>query len=626
MCGFAGEFVFTEGRADRQLACAMARRVEHRGPDESGSFLSADGRCAIGFRRLAVIDPAQSHQPMSLADGSVTVAFNGEIYNFRQLRRRLRREGVTFRTGGDTEVLPHLYRRNGRGMVALLEGMFALAIYDADVGGVFLARDRLGQKPLWYALLEDRLVFASEAKALLAHPGIGRALDRCALTSYMTMGYIPSPRSVWTGIAKVPPGHTLNVTNRQAAPVSYWTPCICALGARDGQLIEQTRATLIASVEARMVSDVPLGGLLSGGVDSAIVVALMSRCAGSAGGVRTFTAGFEDQQYDERPTARRTAHHCRTEHTEIAVRCDPAASLEAIVSMYDEPFADSSALPTWLICQAARRHVTVALSGDGGDEVFAGYDRYRAIHLAATMRPPAATAVRLAAFFLSPFAGQSRRSRSRRFVRFAAGLLEPLSEQYFRYRRLFGRADLERLFTEDFLASVDVDEAARWFCDLYEQGDFDSEVTRAQRHDLMTYLPDDLLVKSDIASMAASLELRSPMLDHRVAALGLSLPLSLKIGPGRGKLILREAFKDMLPAEVFRRPKRGFAVPLARWLREDLRETMLERLLDPGFLGRGIFRREAIVGLINDHLGGKADHAHRLWALLVLAEWLGRYG
>jgi asparagine synthase (glutamine-hydrolysing) len=623
MCGFAGEFVFTgPHRADPAVANAMAARLTHRGPDEDGSFLSPDGRCAIGFRRLAVIDPPTSHQPMSSPDGSATVAFNGEIYNYRELRAPLSDEGVRFATAGDTEVLLHLYRARGEGLLADLTGMFAFALYDGRRRRLLLARDRLGQKPLWYAALPDRIVFASEAKALLRHPRLARRMHPPAITASLTVGYVPAPASAWHGIRKLPPGHRLTVGASVGPPAAYWRPQLRRVPAARGDLIGELRHTLAASVAARMVADVPLGALLSGGIDSSIIVALMCQAAGAAGGVRTFTAGFEDPRYDERPAARRVAAHCRTDHTELLVRPDAAEALDSLVALYDEPFADSSAIPTYLICRAARQHVTVALAGDGGDEVFAGYDRYRALYLAGRMSAARYMLVRLAAAALRPLAPPRERSRLRRFVRFADALQDPPSLQYFAYRRLFSPSQLELLLTADFQRAADTASAATWFCDLYEDGDFPDEVTRAQHHDLLTYLPDDLLVKTDIASMASSLELRAPMLDHRLVDLGLSLPLCAKVSRRQGKVLLKEAFRDLLPAAVFRQPKRGFGVPLARWLRSDLRQTLRETLLDEGLLSRGIFRREAMAALIRDHLSGAADHQHRLWALLILARWL----
>ena len=626
MCGFAGEFLFGGGQADLASAMSMARRLAHRGPDESAGFLSADGRCAIGFRRLAVIDVAGSHQPMSLPDGSVTVACNGEIYNFRDLRRELAAQGAVFHTAGDTEVLLHLYRRDGDEMLRHLVGMFAFALYDAPRRRLLLARDRLGQKPLWYARLADRVVFASEAKALLAHPNLEPRADETSITSYVTMGYIPAPASAWQGVLKLLPAHKMVLDNDLRGPTPYWSPRAVPLPTTPDARRQLVCEALSEAVAARMVSDVPLGALLSGGMDSAIVVALMCRAAGRAGGVRTFTAGFDDPLFDERRDARRVAEHCGTDHTELLVHLDPSGIVDDVLDRHDEPFGDSSALPTFLICREAGRHVTVALAGDGGDEVFGGYDRYRAVWLAERMGPAGYLAARLASHALRLVAPLEERHPLRRFIRFADALPHPPAVQYFMHRRLFGPAELERLLTDDFLSRVDVEAPAGWFCDLYESAEFDEEVPYAQRHDMMTYLPDDILVKTDIASMASSLELRAPLLDHRVVNLGLSLPAAEKVDRRQGKLILRQAFSDMLPPEVFRQPKRGFGVPLAAWLRGELLGTLRETLLDEGLARRGIFRREALAGLINDHVSRRCDHRHRLWALLVLARWLARQG
>ena len=627
MCGFAGEFVFHSGAAaDSALAARMAEAVAHRGPDERAAFLSPDGRCAIGFYRLAVVDPPGSHQPMTSADGRVTVAFNGEIYNFRELRALLEEEGRIFATAGDTEVLLHLYQQRGLHMLEALEGMFALALHDSDAGRLLLARDRLGQKPLWYAVLADRIAFASESRALLRHPSVNRSLDRQSIASYMTMGYIPGPRSAWQGVRKLPPACRMVVSDGMAEPQPYWRLEKRTMPAARAERLEWVRSTLRACVEARMQADVPLGALLSGGLDSGVVAGLMSQLAGKSGGVRTFTAGFEDAAYDERPAARETAKRFGTDHTEMTVPSASGDAVDRVVAMYGEPFADSSALPTWLICRAAREHITVALTGDGGDEVFGGYDRYRAIHLGETMSPARYLAVRVAAALVRPFAPNGERSALRRLIRFADSLPYPPSMQYFRHRSLFGPGDLARLFTDAFAAEIDLEEPAAWFMNLYEEGQFDHEMEYAQRHDLLTYLPDDLLVKADIASMASSLELRCPMLDHGLVSLGLSLPVQEKVDGRRGKLLLREAFQEMLPPEIVRGRKRGFGVPLGRWLREDLAEILRETLMDPSFLQGGIVRPAAVAGLLNDHFSGRDDHGHRLWALLVLGRWLAGQG
>jgi len=624
MCGFAGEFLFGRGHLDADLACAMADKLTHRGPDERGQYLSTDRRCAIGFCRLAVIDPLGSHQPMTSADGLVTVAFNGEIYNFRQLRQDLTVDGARFRTDGDTEVLLHLYARHGAEMLNMLDGMFAIVVHDARAGKLLLARDRLGQKPLWYAFTPHRIIFASEPKGILAHPQVGRQIRRISLTHYLTVGYVAGPETVWADLLKVPPAGVLELSDRPAKSRQFWRPELTALPHQIDQRMEYLRQAVRNAVQAHMVSDVPLGALLSGGLDSSIVVALMAESAGKTGGVRTFTAGFEDSVYDERPAARIVAEHCGTDHTELLVRPEPVHALNQVVAMYDEPFADSSALPTWLICRAARQHVTVALAGDGGDEVFAGYDRYRALHLAEHMGTWRHLAVRAIAKVIGPFAPTDERSWRRRLVRFAEAIPLPYSLQYFSYRSLFSDSDLSRLLTDEFAAGLDLHGPTDWFCDIYENFEVDDELTRAQLHDLQTYLPDDLLVKTDIASMASSLELRAPLLDHRVVQVGLSLPEEEKVAGGHGKVALRQAFADLLPPEILRRPKQGFGVPLASWLRNELRDEMCDTLLDDNLTVRNIFRREALEGLINDHLSGRDDHHHRLWALMVLARWLAQ--
>lgn len=635
MCGFAGEFVLAppgvgalSGPAGADVSAAenMAAAIVHRGPDDYRTYRSPDGRFAVAFRRLAIIDPAGSAQPMSTPDGQITVAFNGEIYNYQALRASLRADGAVLTTEGDTEVLLHLYRRHGAEMVSHLTGMFAFILYDSAHQTLLMARDRLGEKPLWYTYLPDRLVFASESGALLCHPKIDKAWDPVVITYYFTMGYIPQPRTAWAHVRKLPPGSHLAVTSAPVDPTTYWTPRLVPTPQGQGELLDLIRTKLSESVAGRLHADVPVGVLLSGGIDSAVVAALICRAAGQHGGVRTFTAGFADGVYDERPGARLVADALGTDHTELLVQPASPGVLDEILGMYGEPFADSSALPMHLICRAAREHVKVAIVGDGGDEVFGGYDRYRAIHLSTRLGPLSYLAIRLAAAALRPWASHEERSRLRRLARFAELLPHSPPMQYLMSRCLFRPADLPRLLTDDFAAGLDLDEPAEWFCNLYERPDLADEVARCQWHDLATYLPDDLLVKTDIASMRASLEVRAPMLDHELVCLGLSLPAEMKVTARFGKAMLRRAFRELLPRQTVRQRKRGFGIPLRRWLRTHLLDRVTETLNDRSLYRLGILRPEAVAGLLNDHYSGRADHSHRIWALLVFAHWAARQG
>ena len=617
MCGFAGEFVY-DGAASIQRTDAMADLLAHRGPDDVGHCLLGDGKVALSFRRLSVIDPAGSQQPMLSADGHGGLVFNGEIYNHPALREELRAR--PFLTRGDTEVVLAACETWGEDAPRHLEGMFAFAFYDGRRDELLLARDRIGQKPLWYAALPDRLIFASEAKALLAHPACPRAINAESFLLYLTMGYCPARMSIWDSVRKVMPSEILRIGPQGVKADRYWAPArtVESPPARREDLGE----ILKTAVSSHLLSDVPLGALLSGGIDSATVVSLMCEATGDPAGVRTFTAGFGDPTYDERADARRIAEHLGTTHTELVVEPSPDGAVDEILAHYDEPFGDSSALPTAMICRAAREHVTVALTGDGGDEIFGGYDRYRALLLADTMRPWQYLLARMGAAIIRPFARGGDRSRLRRWLRFADALTLPPAVQYFRWRALFGPADLARLLTADYRRSVDVDAPMEWFTDLYEDADFTDEPAHAQRHDVLTYLPDDLLVKTDIASMASSLELRAPLLDPNVVEVGMSLPLSERLDWHEGKKALRSLMRDRLPVETLGGRKKGFGVPVAGWLRGPMRDEMVSILTDRQLLDLGIFEPSALAGLMNDHLGGRQDYSHRLWALMVLARFL----
>ncbi|HEX6662182.1 MAG TPA: asparagine synthase (glutamine-hydrolyzing) [Gaiellaceae bacterium] len=599
MCGIAG--LYSPGSAPNpELVDAMRASIVHRGPDEGST--DAFGRCVLGHQRLRVLDLATGYQPVANETGDVVAVYNGEAYNFRELREELR--GHEIRGTGDTAVLPHLYEESGPRFVNRLDGMFALALWDAKRERLVLARDRLGKKPLlWTRLADGTLAFASELKGLLRLPGVSRDVDLDAIDSYLALQYVPGERTGLRGIHKLAPGHVLVAQGDTETIEQYWRPHPAEPSTSADEWLERVRATVTAAVRKRLVADVPLGALLSGGIDSSIVVALMAEA--SAQPVRTFTVGFADPRYDERSYARVVAERYGTLHEELELRAGIAETLPRLAVAYDEPLGDEAAFPTFLIAEQARRRVTVALAGDGGDEAFAGYERYLAHGLAAHVPAPAARAA-AAALRLVPAARREPRSSLHRASRFLETAASPAGERYTRLMEVFPLERRRALWAEPGRARPVRLEPPR------------SGITGLQELDLQTYLPGDLLLKADIASMAHSLELRSPFLDHEVVELGLALPDSLKARGREGKIALRRAFEAELPAAVAGRDKTGFGVPLGRWFREDLKEAAHD-LLDHD---RGWFDAGEVGRLLSDHESGRADHGHRLWCLLMLELWL----
>ena len=598
MCGICG-LVGTGAQA--ALVDGMRAALTHRGPD-SGSTDRFDP-CVLGHQRLIVIDPEAGYQPVTNERGDVVAVFNGELYNFPELRAQLHAHDVRGR--GDTPVIPHLYEEHGVDFVERLHGMFALALWDAARERLVLARDRVGKKPLLYARLADgTFAFASELKALLTLPSLPRELDLDAVDAYLALGYVPGEQTALRAVRRVPPGHRLVLERGDVRVERWWT--LEPLDERHSQAewLERVRTEVGAAVWRRLVADVPLGALLSGGIDSSVIVALMAQA--SSGPVRTFTIGFADERYDERRWARAVAERWGTVHEEVVL--DPVLEdvLPRLAHVLDEPFGDESVLPTFLVCEQARNHVTVALAGDGGDEAFAGYERYFA-HGAAGRLPGAMRALGAA---LRRLPGQEQRSRATRAARFLElGGLDT-AERYGRIMEIFSPAARRRLWTHEARSAGELlgPPPARGAGGL-------------QRLDVATYLPGDLLYKADIASMANSLELRAPFLDHEVLRLGISLPDSLKLRGRRGKLALRRAFADVLPEEIAARGKAGFGVPLARWFREDARGLAEELLLDERARARGLFRPDAVRTLLDENAAGRADHGHRIWTLLALELW-----
>ena len=639
MCGICGA-VWTDpnGALTAGSLQAMTDRLVHRGPDDAGAY--RDNHAALGFRRLSIIDLAGGHQPLSNEDGTVWTVFNGEIYNYAALRHRLEAKGHTLRSQGDTEVLVHLYEDEGPRMFRLLRGMFALAIWDAPRRTLVLARDRMGQKPLVYRHHGGRLTFASELKALMALPeaDVPRRIDPLALDHYLCYGYIPAPRTILEGTSKLPPAHYAVWHDGALAIERYWDPDWNAERDRPvAEDIEELRATLDDAVREQMIADVPLGAFLSGGIDSTIIVGLMQRA--SSRPVKTFAIGFPDPRYDETHYAELAARHLGTEHHTFLVEPKAWETLPALAWQFDEPFADSSALPTWYVARETRQSVTVALTGDAGDELFGGYDRYRALALTELFhrlpdgprRVLGGTMVRVL-----PRSARSK-TRLRKLQRLFENINEPAEARYLGWMTTFDEAARLALYSDDQLdrlasaasAPDDPSEAdpAALLGMAFAAAARRDRVTRAMVADILTYLPGDLLVKVDLASMAHSLECRGPFLDHRVVELAAAMPLDRKIGlrSGRSKLVLKQAFADLLPPPIKARSKMGFGVPISRWFRDELKNELRDVLLDPVCLNRGLFRPETIRELVDEHIEGNREHSFRLWALLILELWFRRH-
>lgn len=627
MCGLAGMLRLTaDASIDRDALRCMAAQLTHRGPDDEGYYLDPQQRCGLAFRRLAIIDLSGGHQPLSNEDGTVWVVLNGEIYNFRALRAELEARGHLFRTQTDTEVIVHLYEDHGADCLDRLAGMFALAIWDERRGELLLARDRFGKKPLVYAEHAGALCFASELKALLALPGFPRRLDRQSLHRYLLFQYVPAPHAALRGVRKLPPAHRVTFRPQDRSPVEprpYWRLPRASFDGTYADALARLDELLRAAVRRRLVADVPLGAFLSGGIDSGLVVAIMK--AEGAEPLRTFTIGFEDSRYDERAAAAAVARHVGTEHHEHVVTPRAEEVLDTLAWHYDEPFADSSAIPTYYVSRWARQSVTVALTGDGGDEAFAGYDRYRALQLASRLD-----------FLPSPLrrglarlAGALPRARAKslgsRAYRFAAGVGADASRRYLSWVNVFTPAGLQAGYDPAFAGEIEFEEPLRWFDGVFSVGGRDV-VDRAVHADLASYLPGDLLTKVDIASMACSLECRAPFLDHDLVAFASSLPVAWRCGPGGGKKILRDYARRWLPAGSLGRPKMGFGVPVGEWMRGPLAPLVREVVVREPHLCRRIFCRKWLSRLVDAHLSGRENWEHPLWALIMLELWARRWG
>jgi asparagine synthase (glutamine-hydrolysing) len=621
MCGVTGRYNFRTGRpVDAGLVVAMCDLIAHRGPDEAGVF--TDGAIGLGHRRLSIIDltPA-GRQPMTAENGLATIVFNGEIYNFLELRRDLESRGHRFRGRSDTEILLAAYQEFGVDCLPRLRGMFAFAIWDARNRSLFVARDRIGKKPLHYREDADGIAFASEAKAFFAEPSFSASPDLEAISHYLSFQYVPSPFSAFEGVRKLPPGSYLLVQDGEITVQRYWRLRYSPkqrIGEEDAarELLERLRE----AVRIRLVSDVPLGAFLSGGIDSSTVVALMAEL--SSDPVKTYSIGFDEKEYDELPYARLVAHRYGTDHHEFIVRPDATTIIPTLVWHYDEPYADESAVPTYYLSQLTRQHVTVALNGDGGDESFSGYARY-ALHPRLKQFDQLPETVRRGMLRLTgslPSGGRSEGllARTHRWAERASASREI---RYARRVMHFTPELKRRLCVGELDEMAALHNSLRIMLETFASSDASDFVDAMLDVDVNHYLPDCLLVKVDVATMAHGLEGRSPLLDHVFMEFAATLPAALKRRNTEGKYLLKRAVRNLVPAEILNRKKRGFGVPLEHWFRKELRGMTSELLLSGSGAARGLFNLSFVRQMLNEHANGTASWENQLWNLLMLEQW-----
>ena len=627
MCGIAGFaernvrsawLQSPEGAEDaRARVRDMCAAIRHRGPDDEGIHVVPGA--ALGMRRLSIIDLATGHQPIHNEDSTVWVVFNGEIYNYAALRADLEARGHRFYTASDTETIVHAYEEWGEGAFARLRGMFGIALWDCREGVLLLARDRVGIKPLHYAVTADRLYFGSEIKSILATRDVGATLDVEALDHYLSFLYTPRDASIFAGIRKLPPGHVARWQNGTLRVRAYWElPVEERVPRSEGEAVEALRAVLRDAVRSHLMSEVPLGAFLSGGVDSSLVVGLMAEVSNRP--VRTFSIGFDDPRYDELEHARLVAARFGTDHHEFVVKPDALAIIDDLIAHFDEPFGDSSAIPTWYVSELARRHVTVVLSGDGGDELFGGYERYFPHPRVASFdrwSPPGSSAV---ASIVWPWLPQGATGKNflRRVARDDRG-------RYLDQIGFFHSDEKRALLTGDARRRINGSDA-----EAKLGGHFDRLAGlpwhgQMMHFDFETYLPEDILTKVDRMSMAHSIESRVPLLDQEVVDFAARLPAGLKIKNGRKKHILKEAAAGLLPPGILDRRKQGFAVPVGGWFRGDLREFLADVLLSRSARERGYFEPRFVERLVREHVSHRRDHTLRLWALVVFELWHRQY-
>jgi asparagine synthase (glutamine-hydrolysing) len=621
MCGIAGYIDLWDAGEAREVEersavlDRMCRIIRHRGPDDQGVMLKPG--IALGMRRLSIIDLAGGHQPISGEDDSVTIVFNGEIYNFLELKPQLEALGHTFSTHSDTEAIVHAYEEFGPDCLQHLRGMFAFAIWDERARRLFIARDRAGKKPLYYTTTpKGTFVFGSELKGLLEHPDVVKELDPEALDAYLTLGYVPDPLSIFRGIHKLPPAHFLTFSDGVVSVKQYWDFELSNdQSMSETDCLEELRKLLDESVRLRLISDVPLGAFLSGGIDSSTVVAMMARHMGQP--VKTFSIGFHEDSYNELKYARLTAKKFATDHHEFLVTPDICSIVDELVWHFDEPFADSSAIPTYMVSKLAREHVTVILSGDGGDELFAGYTRYvvdrKREGFGLLPRP-------LREHVMRPLSQHLPHATwGRNYLHNVS--LDPIS-RYLDSVSVFTSLNRKSLYTPEFSNKLGhANYVSSLFQDLVGKVASNEPLDRLLYLDSKTYLPGDILTKVDRMSMAVSLEARAPLLDHKLIEFVTKIPASLKLAGLETKYLLKKAVKDLVPSEILNRPKQGFGVPIQEWINQQLRSRLRETLTEPRTRQRGYVDPRYVDVLLDEHERGRRDHSTGLWALFMLELW-----
>ena len=630
MCGICGKISLDiNSSINEDLMRRMCGVLKHRGPDDEGVYLNrVEGqgsgvKVGLGHRRLSVIDLSSAgHQPMSNEDQTVWIVLNGEIYNFLELRDDLVKRGHRFKSHTDTEVILHLYEEQGIECLHNLRGAFAFAIWDEKGQRMFAARDRIGKKPFYYVYKNQTLIFASEIKAILQDPDVSAHVNRMAITDYLSYGYTPTPETMFAGIMKLPPAHFLIYENGAIKIERYWRLDFSKkIILSEAQYCERILSLLEDATRIRLISDVPIGAFLSGGVDSSAIVYMMSKI--NAGAVKTFSIGFEEERHNELRYARVIARHFGTEHHEYIVRPQAIELLPKLVWHYNEPYADSSALPSFYVAKMTRQEVKVALNGDGGDEDFGGYERFMAARYAELFRKipgPIRSGVIEPATNMMPDSLEFNNpaAKLKRFMRMAS---KPYRERHYNWVTIFRDSEKEDLFTDEFKREMKSRNSFTYLNNAFEECTSNDIVDRVISTDIRTNLLDDLLVKMDIATMANSLEGRSPFLDHKVMELAAAIPSAMKIKGMRLKYILKKALKGKVPDEILSRGKMGFGIPIDAWFRSDLKEYAYGVLRDPRCVKRNYFKKEGVARLLDDHAEGRANHGARIWTLLHLELW-----